>query len=391
MQMLNFVNVLIGAGYNVTVCCYYEYDESMVSRFEKSGAEVLLLKYERAKGLWHLAKGLMRSFKTINPDIVHVQYIASGLVTVLTARLAGIKTVYATVHQPGRVYGLKEKLFLRTAARLCTAFFCVSRSVEGSWFGDSELFDPQNVNKGRRHFTVYNGVDAEKIAAIVKETDSRAIKNSLSIDGKKVVGFTGRLRYEKGLDILIDAMPEVLRSYPDTVLIVIGDGPDRMSLEQRAESLGMKSQSEEQRAESEESREQRAENGETTTQYNILWLGQKTPEEVYQLYSIMDVVAVPSLFEGFGLVAAEAQAAGLPVVAARIDGLTEIMDDGVSGYLVETGNSMELSGAIMDLFSNPEKARNMGMKGQESVREHFSIERFGSTMLGIYKTTFKRG
>ena len=69
------------------------------------------------------------------------------------------------------------------------------------------------------------------------------------------------------------------QSLPDSMLLVVGDGPDRMSLELRAKSLGLAS--------------------------NILWFGQKSSEEVYRLYSIMDIVAVPSVFEGFGLVAAE--------------------------------------------------------------------------------------
>ncbi len=365
MQTLALVSVLVSGGYKVTVCCYYEYDQDMVNRFEGAGATVILLKYERAKGLWYLAKGLIKLFKKVSPAIVHVQYIAPGFVPVIAARFAGVKTVYATVHQPGRVYGLKEKLLLRTAAGFCSVFLCVSRSVEESWFGDSELFDPQKVEKGRRHFTVYNGVDVGKIEKIVKEADNQVIKKSLGVDGKKVVGVVGRLREEKGQTILLDAIAKVTKTIPDVMLLVIGDGPDRVSLELRAKSLGIDN--------------------------NIIWLGQKNPEGVYHLYLIMDVVAVPSFFEGFGLVAAEAQAARLPVVGTRVDGLTEIIDDGASGYLVEAGNSIELSGAIINLLSNPEKAKTMGMKGLETVLERFSSERFGKTILGIYQTAFNRG
>jgi L-malate glycosyltransferase len=365
IQTLNLVNVLVGGDYKVKVCCYYEYDESMVRRFESAGAEVLLMNYERAQGLWHLAKGLIKLFKQVSPAIIHVQYMAPGFVPVIAARLAGIKTVYATVHQPGRIYGIKEKLLLRTAAGFCNAFFCVSRSVEESWFGDSELFDPQKGRKGRRHFTVYNGVDVEKIGKIVEEADSHAIKKSFGIDGRKVVGVVGRLREEKGQTVLLDSMAEIIKTIPDALLLVIGDGPDRISLELRAKSLGIDN--------------------------NIMWLGQKRPEEVYQLYRTMDVVAVPSFFEGFGLAATEAMAAGLPVVGTRVDGLTEIIDDGASGHLVEAGNSRELSVAIVNLLSNPGEAKTMGMKGRDIVLERFSSERSGKTLLGIYQTAFNRG
>jgi glycosyltransferase involved in cell wall biosynthesis len=283
IQTLTLVYVLVSGGYKVTVICYYEYDESMLQIFESTGAEVLLMKYERAKGLWHLAKGLIELFKSMKTGIVHVQYIAPGLVPIFAARIAGVKTIFATVHQPGSHYGLKAKILIRAAARLCTTFFCNSLAVEKSWFGDSELFDPQKVNKGRGHFTIYNAVDVKEIEKIIKKTDSKAIKKSLGIDGKKVVGVVGRLREEKGQAFLLDSMAEVIKTNPDSMLLVVGDGPDRMSLELKAERLGLSN--------------------------NILWLGQKSHEEVYQLYGIMDVVAVPSLFEGFGLTAAEAMAA----------------------------------------------------------------------------------
>lgn len=365
IQTLDFVNVLVSAGYEVTVCCYYEYDESMVSRFESTSAEVLLMKYERAKGLWHLTKGLIHLFKSMKPDIVHVQYIAPGLVPIIAAKLAGIKIVFATVHQPWSAYGLKAKMLLRTAARFCTAFFCVSKAVEESWFGDSEVLDPAHSNKKRKHFTLYNAVDVNKIESIVNSTDKEELRKSLGINGKKVVGVVGRLRWEKGQGILLKAMRTIVQSVPDTVLMVVGEGPDRDVLKKQAADLKISA--------------------------NIIWLGQKKPEEVNELYSIMDVVAVPSIFEGFGLVAAEAQAARLPVVGTRVDGLTEIIDDGASGYLVEAGNSTELSGAIINLLSNPEKAKTMGMKGLETVLERFSSERFGKTILGIYQTAFNRG
>ncbi len=359
MQTLNLVNVLVGAGCNVTVCCYYEYDQSMVNRFEGTGAKVLLMKYERAKDLWHLAKGLIQLFKTMKPDIVHVQYVAPGLVPIIAAKLAGIKIVFATVHQPGTAYGLKAKILLRTATRFCTAFFCVSKAVEESWFGSSDVLVPTHINKNRTHFTLYNAVDADRIEGIVKATDKEELRKSLGINGKKVVGVVGRLRREKGQGILLDAMPAVVKVVPDSVLVVVGDGPDRDALNKQAAGLKILD--------------------------NIIWLGQKTPEEVYQLYSIMDVVAVPSLFEGFGLSAAEAMLAGAPVVASRVDGLSEVVQHEVMGYLVNSGNSRELAAAIVDLLSDTEKAKRFGKAGYLYVKDNFSAERFRKLTLSSYE------
>jgi glycosyltransferase involved in cell wall biosynthesis len=359
MQTLNLARVLLSADYQTTVCCYYEFNNSMVSLMEATGAKVILMKLKRSDGMFSLMIKLRKLFKELKPDIVHVQYIAPGLLPVIAARLAKISTLFATVHQPGRVYNWKAKLLLRAAARLCTAFFCNSKSVEESWFGDSEVLAPDRIGSKRKHFTIYNGVDVAKIESILKETDTNKIRKSLNIGDKKVVGIVGRLRGEKGQGVLLSAMADVIKVFPDSGLIVVGDGPDRMSLELRAKSLGLES--------------------------NILWLGQKDRNEVFQLYSIMDVVAVPSLFEGFGLSAAEAMAAGRPVVGSRVDGLTEIIEEGVTGYAVPVNNSGKMAGAIIEVLNNPEKAEAMGSQGHDRVKNMFSLERFADLTIAAYR------
>jgi glycosyltransferase involved in cell wall biosynthesis len=363
IQTLNLVRVLFNLGCKVTVCCYYEYDESMVQRFEGAGAEVFLMKHAWANGLSHLAKCLISIFRERKPGIVHVQYIAPGLIPVIAARLAGIKTVFATVHQPGRIYGWKEKIFLKTAARLCSAFFCTSKAVEESWFGDSQILNLEKIDKKRKHFTIYNGVDVDEIDRIVKEAETERIKESLNIKNKKVVGVVGRLRSEKGQSVLLKSMVDVINVIPDAVLLVVGDGPDRHQLEQMAIQLGIND--------------------------HVLWLGQRKQQEVFELYSIMDVVAVPSIFEGFGLTAAEAMAAGCPVVGSRVDGLIEIIEEGVTGYLFPVGESKKLAQALVDLLSNKQKVLDLANKGKEHIKNNFSIENFTSSTISAYQHFYK--
>jgi len=358
-QTVTLISVLVSNGYKVTVCCYYESDASMVSAMKKTGADVLLLELKRPDGLLALLGNLRRVWRNMRPDIIHVQYISPGLIPVIAAKLAGIRTVFGTVHQPGRVYGWKERLFLRTAAKLCTAFFCNSKAVEQSWFGNSEVFDPAYIRSRRKHFTIYNGIDVTKTESSVQEVDMEKIKESLNIKNKKIIGVVGRLRSEKGQAVLLNAIIDVIKVFPDSVLLVVGDGPDRVSLEQRAKSLGLES--------------------------NILWLGQKDQSEVFQLYSIMDVVAIPSVLEGFGLSVAEAMAAGCPVVGSRIDGLTEIIEDGVTGHTVPVNESGGLAVALIELLSNPEKAGSMGSRGHDRVKNMFSLERFAVSTVASYR------
>jgi len=359
MQTLALVSVLTGANCRVTVCCYHENDPVMVSMMKHAGAEVILMQIDRSIGSLRLISKLKTLFTSLLPDIIHVQYLAPGFLPIIAAKLAGIKTIFATVHQPGRTYGLKAKLLLRTATRLCTAFFCNSKSVEESWFGSSMLFNPLEVAKGRRHFTIYNAVDAEYINQLATAVDISAARKEAGVGTGRVVGVVGRLRWEKGQAALIKAMSQIIRNIPDAKLMVVGDGPDRRDLESLCEGLGIAK--------------------------HVLWLGQKSSDEVFRLYGIMDIVVVPSLFEGFGLVAAEAMAAGKPVVASNVDGLAEVVVDGVTGILVPPGASERIAAAIITLLERPELAKSMGQKGYTKVKQNFSLQQFKANMIDAYK------
>jgi len=358
IQTINFVKTLVSAGYRTTVTCYYEYNSSLVSRMEGTGAKVVLMSLKRSDGILALMANLSKIFKELKPDVVHVQYIAPGLIPIIAARLSGVKRVFATVHQPGRPYGWKSKLLIRIAAQLCDAFFCNSKSVEKSWFGDCQILDPEKIDVMRKHFTIYNGVDSDRIEGIVKQTDKEGLKESLNIKDKKVVGVIGRLREEKGQFILLESIKKVVEEMPDAALLVVGDGADRAYLEQAAVELGVND--------------------------HVIWLGQKDPDEVFALYGVIDLVVVPSLFEGFGLTAAEAMTAGKPVVASNVDGLREVIQDGISGLLVPPGNSKALGQAILELLANPAKAASMGERGKKIVETEFSLCRFQSAILGTY-------
>jgi len=359
IHTLSLVRLLVDAGYHVMVCCYYEFDSSMVSQMERMGANVILMKLKRTNGLFYLAKQLLKLSKELRPDIVHVQYLAPGLVPIIAARIARVPTVFATVHIAGSIaYGRKAIFLLRLAAQLCMAFFCVSKGVEEFWFGNSLVLNPENIQKGRKHFTIYNAVDVVRITQIVDSVNREEFKKSLSIDERPLIGIVGRLAHQKGHAVLLDAMPKVIKHFPNVVLLVIGKGPEREFLGKKADELSIGR--------------------------HILWLGERSQEDVFRLYSVMDIFVTPSLYEGFGLTAAEAMAARLPVVGTNIEGLSEVIENNVCGYLVPVNNSNELAKAIITLLTDSEKAKAMGMNGHERVKECFSTEKFSRSWLAAY-------
>jgi glycosyltransferase involved in cell wall biosynthesis len=360
IQSLSHARSLIAGGYNVTVCCYFdEYDGAMVSMLEQAGAEVLLLGLRRNDGMRNLYNALFDLFTTRMPDVVHVQYIAPGLTAVVAARIARVPTIFATVHQPGRTYGWKEKMLLQIASRLTECVFCVSLSVEHSWFGTSQLFE-RDLAGSSRHFTIYNSVDTLRIGRLSQETDREEYQQSLGAATGPVIGCVARLRQEKGQAILLDAMVEIIRNIPETTVFFIGDGPDRAALEQQAVALGISD--------------------------HVVWFGQLAPDEVFRLFGIMDLVVAPSLFEGFGLSAVEAMAAGLPVVGSRIDGLTEVIVDGATGILTPPGDAQAVAGAVIDLLLDRPKAAALGHAAKIRAEYLFSLEDFAAQTRCAYAT-----
>ncbi len=365
IQTLALARVLREERYRVIVCCYYEFEANVVEEFQKEGAEVHRLqlrrfdkKYSYSQMITLLWK-LSFFFKKIAPDIVHVQYVAPGLVPILAAKLAGVKTVFATIHYPRYIFGKREERFVHIASRLCTMFFCNSLATERSWFGTGMMYDSAEFNLSRRHCTIYNSIDVHRIEKFSGSVNRTAFKKKLGVTNKYIIGVVARLRSEKGHSFLLHAMKQVLQSAPSTTLAVIGDGPDKFALQSLAEKLHIDS--------------------------NILWLGSKSQEETFQLYGVMDVVVVPSEFEGFGLSAAEAMAASLPVIASGVGGLREVVDDGKSGILVSFGDVEKMTSSLLELLSDAERAKDMGKRGKERIEQLFSFSRFQQAISRAYE------
>ncbi|MDP3705755.1 MAG: glycosyltransferase [Legionellaceae bacterium] len=361
IQTLSVVKALISAGYRVIVCCYHEYVQDIVEQFEAVGAKVKLLQLKREyhiPGLLSLGLSLAKVFRSLNPDMIHVQYIAPGLIPIIAARLAGVPVVLATVHIAGSVvYGVKTKMMLRIAAKLCSAFICVSKGVEEFWFGSSMVFDMEKVPHNRKHFTIYNAVDIDKITKMNK-AESGVLRRSLNLHERLVIGIVGRLALQKGHTILLDALVEIKNKYPNVALLVIGDGPERQSLQLKADKLGLTDV--------------------------ILWLGAKSQDDVFNYYQVMDIFVMPSLYEGFGLTAAEAMACELPVVSSNVAGLSEVIEHEKSGLLVSSGDSDALKLALLRLIEDRDMAFGYGVYGRQRVQSLFSLRTFEQTMLNMY-------
>jgi glycosyltransferase involved in cell wall biosynthesis len=335
----------------------------------------VLLDLSRTFGAARLILKLRTIFAGLRPDIVHIQYMAPGLLPIVAARLAGISNIIATVHQPATPYGRLPRLFLRTGAMLCQRFVCVSEAVEKSWFGErrcgllpvdcglkGEAEGKESVEAGQehswRHLTIHNAVDTESIDRILATTDCDGLRRELGLEGVMIVGTIARLSHEKGVDILIKAFVSVHRSNPAARLLIVGDGQERASLIQLSRDLGLES--------------------------DVVWAGSQTWERAMQHLSLMDVVVVPSRYEGFGLTAIEAMSCAKPVVAFNHDSLAEVLGTGTPGSLVSAGDIKAMSASIAALLTDYDLSASAGRSNRERTEQLFGFDLFQHRVQSLY-------
>jgi phosphatidylinositol alpha-1,6-mannosyltransferase len=179
-------------------------------------------------------------------------------------------------------------------------------------------------------------------------------------DGARIILAVGRWdpaeRY-KGADTLISALPRVLGTVPDAVLVLVGDGEDRPRLEQLARDSNVAD--------------------------HVRFLSGLAQEDLFGCYAHCDVFALPSRGEGFGLVFLEAMACAKPVIGGAHGGTPDVIEDGVTGILVPHGDSALLSSALELLLTNPARAAEMGGRAQERVRTGFTFEQFQSRLTQV--------
>jgi phosphatidylinositol alpha-1,6-mannosyltransferase len=167
----------------------------------------------------------------------------------------------------------------------------------------------------------------------------------------------------KGVDHVIQALATVLSAVPDAYFVVVGDGDDRGRLESLAVDAKVRD--------------------------HVQFVGTKAGEELAGYYHACDVFVMPSRSEGFGVVFLEAMSHGKPVVAANSGGAPEVVDDGVTGLLVEYGDVPTLASSLVRLLRDGECRQRMGEAGRRRVEAQYTFERF-RTRLGTLLTDAAR-
>ena len=303
---------------------------------------------------------LRRFFRERRFEVVHTHSSKAGIVGRFAAYAAGVPCVVHTIH--GQAFHLYEKAWKnafyksaeRLAARRSDRIFAVAQAMVDQCVAG-------RIAPAAKYQVVYSGMDISSFLAAQREPE---LRRTLGIpEDAPVIGTLARLFELKGYDYVLQAAPLVLAKHPETHFLIVGDGLLRRQLEQEADRLGIRDQ--------------------------FHFAGLVAPSEVPRYIVQMDMLWHLSLREGLPRSVVQALAGGIPAIGFRLDGTPEVVFDGETGYCAAPGDYRAVAEHANMLLDDPARARRLGARGRELVKERFDAPRMSAILLKAYAEILK--
>jgi len=286
----------------------------------------------------------------VRPDVIHTHMYRADVVGTKAAIALGEMGrrrpyVVSTVHS-SRVRSAADRELIRQLTPSMDQLIAVSKSIERKIVDEHRTGAPVRL--------IYNGVDLQRYE---NQEACCTLPEEYGMEpGSQIVGVVARLEPEKGHQTLIEAWPEVLRRVPDAYLLIVGEGSRRDFLEQLAAAHKVA--------------------------HRVIFTGRR--DDIPAVTAALDVAVLPSWREAQGLSILEAMALSRPVVASDVGGIPEMIEDGVTGLLVEHDNPTALANAIVRLLTDHAFADTIGRAGHDLVHDRFCIELMVKAVEQIY-------
>lgn len=336
-----------------SVCCV-RHAGATASRFADLGVPLTALGKGPGRE-WQLWLPITRLCRRIRPDIVHT-HNWGAVDGILGARLAGVPALVHTEHgNRGDLLagGRRRRLGRRLASHLVDRIVVVSDELHRSMRSDLA------VRAAKLH-VIRNGVDAELFRP-PPERDVLRRRLGFAADDL-LVGTTGRLEEVKNQQLLIEAAARLVPKHPRLRVVLVGDGGRRAALEELRDRLGL--------------------------ERRVVFAGAR--DDVPAWLGVLDVFALPSHAEGTSVALLEAMAVGLPVVATRVGGSPDLVEDGACGRLTPPGDVDALAQALDGLLASPELRREYGTAARARACERHTVERTVAAYRTLYESLVLR-
>jgi glycosyltransferase involved in cell wall biosynthesis len=305
-------------------------------RLEEKGLESYVLDHDTPR-LPEMIGEVAARLRAMSAAVICPHGYKADIVGLLAARRVGIPAVAVSRGWTSdtwklRIYEAIDRFYLRRMDRVV----CVSegQAVKVCRAG----VRPEKVR------VIRNAIRPERFAAgdLSARTDLLGLFPS---PPERIVGAAGRISPEKGFDVLVEAAAIVCRSRPEIGFIHFGEGRLRKRLEQRTKELGL----------------------------DDCFLLAGFRADLDRLIPVLDLVVIPSFTEGLPNVALEAFASATPVVGTAVGGVPEVIEHGISGFLVPPGDPQPLARSILEILSSEDRRRAMGERGRHRIQNDFTF------------------
>lgn len=287
--------------------------------------------------------------------LIHSQGARADFFARMAGRITGVRHLLCTVATlvEGFHVSYPRRLLYRFLDRITESY--VDRFIVVSDTLRKILVEDRGIS-AHKVIRIFNGIELSEFNPANVINNLRH-KWGVSAD-TPIVGAIGRMVWEKGFENLLCAAPEIIKAVPNTMFLIVGEGPLRNKLEHLAGTLDIKN--------------------------HVKFTGFQS--NIKELLFMLDVLAAPSVLEGFPMVILEAMAMEKPIVATYIDGITEQITDGEHGMLVSPQDSGALAKAIIRVLNDKNIANKMGTAARKKVEREFSVGKMVSETESIYRS-----
>lgn len=321
---------------------------------------------------WYVLVNLLR----LETDLIHAHNGIPGLAALLASRVRGIPfvftnhTPYTSVHHKiaSESTGLRsrfedfqvalEKFCARNASRVIATSGKVKEGLLSIGVSENKLF------------LVPNGAETQKFQQ--DSTKAKEVREKFRLEGNAIILYVGRIVKYKGLDYLVDSASRIVQKHPDVKFVVVGPvsyysanvlTPYYQKLKRKIDKRQLSNY--------------------------FLFTGAVDEEDLIGFYSACDLLVLPSLSEGFGMVLVEAMSCGKPVIGSRIDGIVDVINHGEDGYLVSPARPEEIASKVNHLLERPVERKRMGRTARKHVEEMFDWNILAPRIIEIYRDAIR--
>jgi glycogen(starch) synthase len=304
-----------------------------------------------------LTKRMADVTNTVDFDVMHVHdWLAafSGISFKHYLKKPMVLTVHST--EVGRAQGLHSPDSFSINGIEWWAMYEADRVIVCSQSMKNEICDHFNLPCDKVD-VIPNAIDAAKYQTSV---DRGAVRQRYGVGyGEKLILCVGRLVPQKGVEYFLRAIPDIAKRYPEAKFVIVGEGWSRDILEAEARASGQNRK--------------------------IQFTGFASDQEVISLMTSADVLVVPSIYEPFGIVALEGMATGVPVVASKVGGLSEVIEHDRTGLFVYPRNPASIAWGIDRVLSDPDHAKWLTENAKDKLHKAYSWEAVAMKTVEVYR------